>query len=70
MSTYADESRRETLEALRRERARRDEELKKAWDALHARCHGTIEVPRAALLAIDAACLVGASTLDAAAIRG
>ena len=58
------------LDALRGIRARNDEVLAAAWASLRARGEAPMAVPREALVAIDAACLVQVSTLNPTAIRG
>jgi hypothetical protein len=69
MDTTPNEDRNETLEALRRERTRQDEALRLAEARLKSLGNTPLAVPRAALEAIDAACLIHLSPLDRSAIR-
>lgn len=70
MHTLTQDERDEELMALRRERARQDVAMAAARGRLDAMGRASLVVPRAALEAIDAACLVRVSTLTSAAIRG
>jgi hypothetical protein len=70
MQTPSNDDRNTKLEALRQERARQDHTLAEAGSRLRAQGHVTLAVPRAALEAIDAACLINLSPLNHAAIRG
>ena len=70
MDTLKIEGDNETLVALRRERARQDEELSAARSRLEAQGRTVLAVPCAELEAIDGACLVGSASLTPTAIRG
>jgi hypothetical protein len=58
-----------TIDEVTRELARQDEALARASEQLAALGGGALSVPRAALEAIDAACVV-TTTLTSAALRG
>jgi len=69
MTTFANGDRIEELEALRRERARQDEQLAEATRRLTAGGATRLAVPCGALLAIEEACLVSTSSLTHTALR-
>jgi hypothetical protein len=70
MNPFVNPDRVEMLEALRRERARQDEQLTEAFARLRAHGDSPLAVPRRALAAIDAACLAPAASLTPTALRG
>jgi hypothetical protein len=70
MNTSSNEDPTEKLEAMRREIARQDQTLAEAGARLAALGRSTVAVPRTALEAIEAACLIHLSALTSAAIRG
>lgn len=70
MDNFASDNPIHTLEALRLERTRQDGKLAEAKLRLSALGLAPVSIPRHALEAINAACLVRVSPLNGPAIRG
>jgi hypothetical protein len=58
------------IDDIKKELARQDAELSRAWKTLAAFGGPTLQVPRDQLEAIDQACLVRTTTITHAALRG